>query len=75
MERAEDFPERHLPRWTCSGQDVGRVIVGEEGVLEVVAEKFRGGQRLEIFPRLSDGWQNSPSWHTIATPTRVFCLM
>ena len=55
MERVEDFPERYLPRWTCSGQDVGRVIVGEEGVLEVVAEKFRGGQRLEIFPPLSGG--------------------
>ena len=42
MERAEDFPERHLPRWTCTGQDVGR-IEGVEGVLEVVAKKLGAG--------------------------------
>ena len=68
MERAEDFPERHLPRWTCTSQDVGRVIVGEEGVLEVVAEKFGGGQRLEIFPSLSGG---RISHHGIPLPRPV----
>ena len=49
MKRAEDFPERHLPRWTCTGQDVGRVIVGVEGVLEVVAEILGAGNVWKSF--------------------------
>ena len=49
MERAEDFPERHLPRWTCTGQDVGRVIIGVEGVLEVVAKKLGAGNVWKSF--------------------------
>ena len=49
MKRAEDFPERHLPRSTSTGQDVGRVIVGEEGVLEVVAEILGAGNVWKSF--------------------------
>ena len=48
-ERAEDFPERHLPRWMCTGQDVGIVIVGVEGVLEVVAKKLGAGNVWKSF--------------------------
>ena len=49
VERAEDFPERHLPRWTGTGQDVGRVIEGVEGVLEVVAKKLGAGNVWKSF--------------------------